>query len=237
MRSGAGAMVTGIIGRKVGMTQVFAADGAAQPATVLTAGPCVVVQRKDVDRDGYRAVQIGLVEDRTPRVSKPVAGLYARAGVPPTRIRKEVALGTGDGPAPEAGEPVLVSLFSEGDQVDVCGFSRGRGFQGVVKRHGFGGGRATHGSMFHRAPGSIGQSSYPSRVLKGMRAPGRMGADRVTVRNLRVISVDVENHRLVVNGAVPGAPGGYVVIRKAVAPRRQPVTPAVEAPKGRRRGR
>lgn len=230
-------MVTGIIGRKVGMTQVFAVDGVAQPATVLTAGPCVVVQQKDVDRDGYRAVQIGLVEDRTPRVSKPVAGLYARAGVPPTRIRKEVALGAGEGPAPEAGEPVLVSLFSEGDQVDVCGFSRGRGFQGVVKRHGFGGGRATHGSMFHRAPGSIGQSSYPSRVLKGMRAPGRMGGDRVTVRNLRVISVDVENHRLVVNGAVPGAPGGYVVIRKAVAPRRQPAEPPVEAPKGRRRGR
>ena len=236
-------MVTGIIGRKVGMTQVFSADGAAQPATVLTAGPCVVVQRKDVDRDGYGAVQIGLVEERTPRVSKAVAGTFARAGVPPTRIRREVALdevarNEGDAQVPEAGEQVLVSLFSEGDQVDVCGLSRGRGFQGVIKRHGFGGGRATHGSMFHRAPGSIGQSSYPSRVLKGMRGPGRMGGDRVTVRNLRVISVDVDNHRLVVKGAVPGAPGGYLVIRKAVAPRRQPVvTPVAEAPKGRRRGR
>ena len=231
-------MVTGIIGRKVGMTQVFSPDGAAQPATVLTAGPCVVVQRKDVDRDGYRAAQIGLVEDRKPRASKPVAGLYARAGVPPTRIRREVPVVDGDGRVPEAGEQVLVSLFSEGDQVDVCGLSRGRGFQGVVKRHGFGGGRATHGSMFHRAPGSIGQSSYPSRVLKGMRAPGRMGGDRVTVRNLRVISVDAENHRLVVKGAVPGAPGGYVVIRKAVAPRRSPVVkPAQDAPKGRRKGR
>ena len=236
-------MVTGIIGRKVGMTQVFSADGAAQPATVLTAGPCVVVQRKDVDRDGYGAVQIGLVEERPPRVSKAVAGTFARAGVPPTRIRREVALdevarNEGDAQVPEAGERVLVSLFSEGDQVDVCGLSRGRGFQGVIKRHGFGGGRATHGSMFHRAPGSIGQSSYPSRVLKGMRGPGRMGGDRVTVRNLRVISVDVDNHRLVVKGAVPGAPGGYLVIRKAVAPRRQPVvTPAAEAPKGRRRGR
>ena len=231
-------MVTGIIGRKVGMTQVFGADGAAQPATVLTAGPCVVVRSKDVDRDGYRAVQIGLVEDRTPRVSKPVAGLYARAGVPPTRIRREVAIDDGDGQVPEAGAQVSVSLFSEGDQVDVCGFSRGRGFQGVVKRHGFGGGRATHGSMFHRAPGSIGQSSYPSRVLKGMRAPGRMGGDRVTVRNLRVLSVDVDNHRLVVAGAVPGAPGGYLVIRKAVAPRRQPVAkPVAAAPQGRRRGR
>ena len=231
-------MVTGIIGRKVGMTQVFSPDGAAQPATVLTAGPCVVVQRKDVERDGYRAVQIGLVEERAPRVSKPVAGLYARAGVPPTRIRREVGIDGGDGRVPEAGEQVLVSLFSEGDQVDVCGVSRGRGFQGVVKRHGFGGGRATHGSMFHRAPGSIGQSSYPSRVLKGMRAPGRMGGDRVTVRNLRVIAVDADNHRLVVNGAVPGAPGGYLVIRKAVAPRRAPAPQPVAAPaRGGRRGR
>ena len=230
-------MVTGIIGRKVGMTQVFSADGAAQPATVLDAGPCVVVQRKDVDRDGYRAVQIGLVEERVPRVSKPVAGLYARAAVPPTRIRREVALDD-DGHALEAGEQVLVSLFAEGDQVDVCGLSRGRGFQGVVKRHGFGGGRATHGSMFHRAPGSIGQSSYPSRVLKGMRGPGRMGGDRITVRNLRVISVDADNHRLVVKGAVPGAPGGYLVIRKSVAPRRRvAVQPVESAPKSSRRGR
>ena len=231
-------MVTGMIGRKVGMTQVFSADGAAQPATVLTAGPCVVVRRKDVERDGYQAVQLGLVENRVPRVSKPVAGLYARAGVPPTRIRREIAIDDGDGQVPEAGEQVLVSLFSEGDQVDVCGLSRGRGFQGVVKRHGFGGGRATHGSMFHRAPGSIGQSSYPSRVLKGMRGPGRMGGDRVTVRNLRVISVDVESHRLVVNGAVPGAPGGYLVIRKAVAPRRQAaVQPVKDVPQSRRKGR
>jgi large subunit ribosomal protein L3 len=227
-----------MIGRKVGMTQVFSADGAAQPATVLTAGPCVVVRRKDVERDGYQAVQLGLVENRAPRVSKPVAGLYARAGVPPTRIRREIAIDDRDGQVPEAGEQVLVSLFSEGDQVDVCGLSRGRGFQGVVKRHGFGGGRATHGSMFHRAPGSIGQSSYPSRVLKGMRGPGRMGGDRVTVRNLRVISVDVESHRLVVNGAVPGAPGGYLVIRKAIAPRRQvAVQPVKDAPQSRRKGR
>jgi large subunit ribosomal protein L3 len=214
-------VVTGIIGKKIGMTQVFADDGASLPATVLKAGPCVVVQQRTADRDGYEAVQIGLVEDKPARVTKPVAGLYARANVPPTRVRREVDLDDA-GDAPKEGDQVLVSLFEAGDQVDVIGISRGRGFQGVVKRHGFSGGRATHGSMFHRAPGSIGQSSYPSRVLKGMRGPGRMGGDRVTVRNLSVIQVDANNNQLVVRGAVPGAPGGYVVIRKAIAPRRVP---------------
>jgi len=203
------------------MTQVFADDGASLPATVLKAGPCVVVQQRTADRDGYEAVQIGLVEDKPARVTKPVAGLYARANVPPTRVRREVDLDDA-GDAPKEGDQVLVSLFEAGDQVDVIGISRGRGFQGVVKRHGFRGGRATHGSMFHRAPGSIGQSSYPSRVLKGMRGPGRMGGDRITVRNLSVIQVDANNNQLVVRGAVPGAPGGYVVIRKAIAPRRVP---------------
>ncbi len=217
-------MVAGIIGRKIGMTQVFSDDGVVLPATVLQAGPCVVVQRKTVDRDGYDAVQIGLVEQRPARVSKAVAGHYRRANVPPTRIRREVAVG--DETPPQEGEQVLVSLFSAGDQVDVVGESRGRGFQGVVKRHGFAGGGATHGSMFHRAPGSIGQSSYPSRVIKGMRGPGRMGGDRITVRNLRVIQVDAENHQLVVRGAVPGAPGGYVIIRRAIAPRREVALPA-----------
>ena len=202
------------------MTQVFAA-AASLPATVLKAGPCVVVQQKTADRDGYEAVQLGLVEDRPARVTKPVAGLYARANVPPTRIRREVDLDAA-GEAPKEGDQVLVSIFEAGDQVDVIGISRGRGFQGVVKRHGFSGGQATHGSMFHRAPGSIGQSSYPSRVMKGMRGPGRMGGDRVTARNLSVIQVDADNHQIVIRGAVPGAPGGYVVIRKAIAPRRVP---------------
>ena len=221
-------MVTGIIGKKIGMTQIFAEDGAALPATVLKAGPCVVVQQKTRARDGYDAVQLGLVEDKPARVTKPVAGQYARAGVPPTRVRREVVL---DGDAPNEGEQVLVSLFEAGDQVDVTGISRGRGFQGVVKRHGFSGGGATHGSMFHRAPGSIGQSSSPSRVLKGMRGPGRMGGDRVTTRNLSVIQVDADNHQLVVRGAVPGAPGGYVVIRKAIAPGRHTRPMPVDKPK------
>jgi large subunit ribosomal protein L3 len=227
-------VVTGIIGQKIGMTQVFSADGTAQPATVLKAGPCVVVQRKNVDRDGYDAVQLGLVEDRPARVSKPVAGLYRRANVPPTRVRRELPI-SGDGDAPAEGEQVLASLFETGDQVDVTGVSRGKGFQGVMKRHGFSGGGATHGSMFHRAPGSIGQSSYPSRVLRGMRGPGRMGGDKVTVRNLRVIDVDAEQHTVIVTGAVPGAPGTYVVIRKAVAPRRRVVQ--ADAGKKKRTGK
>ena len=232
-------MVTGIIGRKIGMTQVFDAKGTALPATVLAAGPCVVVQRKTVEHDGYDAVQLGLVEDRPARVSKPLAGHYRRSGVEPEKVRlsdiREVSVDQ-SGDVPKDGEQVRVApLFAAGDQVDVVGESRGRGFQGVVKRHGFSGGRATHGSMFHRAPGSIGQSSYPSRVFKGMRGPGRMGGDRVTVRNLRVIQVDVENNRLVVKGAVPGAPGGHVLIRRAVAPRREPAPPVQDAAKAKKR--
>lgn len=222
-------MITGIIGKKIGMTQLFDTEGAVQPATVIQAGPCVVVQTKTAARDGYEAVQLGLVEGRPAKVTKPVAGLYKKAGVPPTRVRREVPVAPGGEPA-KPGDRVLVSsVFAEGELVDVIGTSRGRGFQGVVKRHHFRGGEATHGSMFHRAPGSIGASSFPSRVIKGMRMAGRMGGDRVTVRNLTVLRVDAENHLLVVKGAVPGAPGGYVIVRKAVAPRRVP-PPAAEKP-------
>ena len=212
-------MVTGIIGKKVGMTQVFRADGSVQPVTVIKAGPCVVVQTKKVDKDGYEAVQLGLVEEKPAKVAKPLAGHYKKAGVPPTRVRREVKVAKG-AEAPKPGDQVLVSVFTVGDQIDVIGVSRGHGFQGVVKRHHFGGGAATHGSMFHRAPGSIGASSYPSRVIKGMKAAGRMGADRVTVRNLKVERIDAENHLLLVRGAVPGARGGYLLVRKAIAPRR-----------------
>ncbi|HEX2457917.1 MAG TPA: 50S ribosomal protein L3 [Vicinamibacterales bacterium] len=215
-------MLTGIIGRKVGMTQLFAQDGTVTPGTVLKAGPCVVVQAKTATTDGYEAVQLGLVEERPARVRKPLEGHYKKAGVPPTRVRREVKLAKG-AEALKAGEQVLVNgVFNNGDRVDVIGISRGKGFQGVVRRHHFGGGAATHGSMFHRAPGSIGASSYPSRVVKGMRAAGRMGGDRVTVRNLKVVQVDAENNILVVRGAVPGAPGGYVMIRKAVAAKPEP---------------
>jgi large subunit ribosomal protein L3 len=210
-------MLTGIIGRKVGMTQLFTQDGTVVPGTVIKAGPCVVVQAKAVNTDGYEAVQLGLVEERPARVRKPLAGHYKKAGVPPTRVRREVRIAKG-AEAPKAGDQILVNgVFNNGDRVDVIGISRGKGFQGVVKRHNFRGGAATHGSMFHRAPGSIGASSFPSRVVKGMRAAGRMGGDRVTTRNLRVVQVDAENNLLVVRGSVPGAPGGYVVVRKAVA--------------------
>jgi len=215
-------MLTGIIGRKVGMTQLFSPDGTVTPGTVIKAGPCVVVQAKGAENDGYEAVQIGLVEERPARVAKPLEGHFKKAGVPPTRVRREVKVVKGDA-APAAGETVLVTgVFNNGDRVDVIGTSRGKGFQGVMKRHNFAGGAATHGSMFHRAPGSIGASSYPSRVVKGMRAAGRMGGDRVTVRNLKIVQVDAENNLLVVHGAVPGAPGSYVVVRRAIARKPEP---------------
>jgi large subunit ribosomal protein L3 len=209
-------MVTGIIGKKVGMTQLFDADGTIHPATVLKAGPCVVAQVKTVEADGYAAVQLGLVEAKPTKENKPSTGHFKKAGVPPTRVRREVKVKEG-GEAPKAGDQVNVSIFADGERVDVIGTSRGKGFQGVVRRHHFRGGRASHGSMFHRAPGSIGASSFPSRVVKGMRMAGHMGADRVTTRNIKVLRVDAENNLLLVEGAVPGGPNSIVVVRKAVA--------------------
>src|SRR5918911_5133307 len=209
-------MVTGLIGKKVGMTQLFDADGSVHPATVLKAGPCVVSQVKTVENDGYEAVQLGLVEARAHKENKPTQGHFKKAGVPPTRVRREVKLKAG-GDVPKAGDQVNVSIFADGERVDVIGTSKGKGFQGVVKRHHFKGGRMSHGSMFHRAPGSIGASSYPSRVVKGMRMGGHMGSDRVTVRNLKVLRVDAENNLLLLEGAVPGGPNSVVLIRKAVA--------------------
>ena len=226
-------MVTGIIGRKVGMTQIFDPDGVVHPATVIKAGPCVVVQSKGAPTDGYEAVQLGLVEERPAKTRKPLAGHYRKAGVPPTRVRREVRLVPG-GEAPKTGEQVLVSIFNSGERVDVIGQGRGKGFQGVVKRHHFAGGAATHGSMFHRAPGSIGASSYPSRVIKGMRAAGRMGGGRVTIRNLKVLRVDPDNHLLIVEGGIPGAPSGYVLVRKAVAAKRIKVAQVEKPKKGKK---
>ena len=209
-------MVTGIIGRKVGMTQVFGADGVVTPVTVVKAGPCVVVQTKQVARDGYEAVQLALVEARPTKENKAMQGHFKKAGVPPTRVQREVKSKAGGDPL-KPGDQVNVSIFADGERVDVIGTSRGKGFQGVVKRHHFAGGRATHGSMFHRAPGSIGASSFPSRVVRGMRMAGHMGAARVTVRNIKVLRVDAENNLLMVEGSVPGGPNSVVVIRKAVA--------------------
>jgi large subunit ribosomal protein L3 len=226
-------MVTGIIGRKVGMTQVFDPDGTVHPATVIKAGPCVVVQAKNTQTDGYEAVQLGLVEETPAKAGKPLAGHYKKAGVPPTRVRREVKVAAG-GDALKTGDQVLVDIFANGDRVDVIGTGRGKGFQGVVRRHHFGGGAATHGSMFHRAPGSIGASSFPSRVVKGMRAAGRMGGARTTVHNLKVLRVDADNHLLIVEGGIPGAPTGYVVVRKAIKAKRIKVAQVEKPKKGKK---
>jgi len=226
-------MVTGIIGKKVGMTQVFDPDGTIHPATVIKAGPCVVVQAKTTQTDGYEAVQLGLVEDTPAKTNKPTKGHFKAANVPPTRVRREVQLAAG-GDALKTGDQVLVSIFANGDRVDVIGTGRGKGFQGVMKRHHFAGGAATHGSMFHRAPGSIGASSFPSRVIKGMRAAGRMGGARTTIHNLKVLRVDPDNHILVVEGGIPGAPTAYVIVRKALKAKRVKVAQVEKPKKGKK---
>jgi large subunit ribosomal protein L3 len=207
-------MVNGIIGKKLGMTQIFAADGTVTPVTVIKAGPCVVVQCKTAQTDGYEAVQVGLVEETSPRhVNKPMKGHFSKAGLPPTRILREFRLDGGVGSI-SIGDKLLVDQFAENDIVDIVGTSKGRGFAGFVKRHGFGGGRATHGSMFHRAPGSIGASAYPSRVIKGTRMAGHMGVERKTIKNLKVVRVNADENLLLIKGAVPGPTGAIVVIRK-----------------------
>ena len=213
-------MVEGMIGKKVGMTQVFLEDGTVAPVTVIEAGPCVVVQRKTAERDGYECVQLGLVDAKgVRRASKPLRGHHENAGVPPTRLLREFKLQPGSELKP--GDRVLVDIFEGVDRVDVMGTSKGKGFQGVIRRHKFRGGAATHGSMFHRAPGSIGASAFPSRVLPGMRGAGQMGNARTTVKNLRVVRVDPEKNVLMVRGAVPGANGGHVLIRKSQVARAQ----------------
>jgi len=203
----------GILGRKVGMTQIFVEDGTAIPVTVIKAGPCLVVQRKTAKVDGYEAVQIGLVEERPAKVSKPRAGHFKKAGVAPVRRVEEFDMTPGE--ELNAGDEVKASIFQEKEWVDIVGTSKGKGYQGVMKRHNFGGGQGGHGSMFHRAPGSIGSSAYPSRVLKGMRMAGRMGGARITTKNLLVVKVDAEQNLIYVRGAVPGPISGYVSIRRA----------------------
>ena len=209
-------MVDGLIGIKVGMTQVFDENGAVVPVTVIKAGPCVVVQKKTKETDGYESVQLGLVEFIRPsRVNKPRSGHFKKAGVPPCRILQEFPSVNGEA-MPKVGEQILVSqVFQAADRVDILGTSKGRGFAGLIKRHHFGGGAATHGSMFHRAPGSIGASAFPSRVLPGMRAAGHLGDESVTVQNLTIVRVQEQDNLLLVKGAVPGRNGGYVVIKKA----------------------
>ncbi len=206
--------MNGILGRKVGMTQIYVEDGTAIPVTVIKAGPCLVVQRKTVETDGYEAVQLGLVEDRPmKKVTRPQAGHFKKAGVAPTRHLEEFEAAPGDGGNP--GDEVKVSIFQEAEWVDIIGTSKGKGFQGVMKRHGFGGGRSSHGSMFHRAPGSIGSSAYPSRVFAGMRGTGRMGGKQITTKNLQIVKIDPEQNLIYVRGAVPGPRSGFLSIRRA----------------------
>ena len=208
-------MSPGILGKKIGMTQVFRPDGQVVPVTVLKAGPCVVVQRKTPATDGYDAIQVGLLEFIKPaRINKPLTGHLKKADVDGSRFMREFKLRSGDGDF-KAGDRILAEEFKPREKVDVIGVSKGRGFAGFVKRHHFRGGEDTHGSMFHRAPGSIGASSFPSRVFPGMRGAGQMGNAQVTVRNLEVVEVDTEDNVIMVKGAVPGPNGGYVVVRRA----------------------
>src|SRR5579863_2744243 len=218
--------VAGILGKKVGMTQLFDDKGDVHPATVLQAGPCVVTQHKTQTRDGYEAAQIGLVEFvKESRLTKPMRGHLAKHELPPVKIMREVPVevdekGQPEGDGIKAGARVLVDIFDGEKFVDIVGISKGRGFQGVVKRHHFGGGPKSHGSMF-QITGSIGSSAFPSRVFKGMRMSGHMGNARVTVRNLRVLGVEKDDNLLVVEGSVPGPNGGYLIITKSKKPPRE----------------
>lgn len=212
-------MISGIIGRKLGMTQLFAEDGTVTPVTVIKAGPCVVVQTKSATgNDGYNAVQLGFVEEKAVRlknVTKPLRGHFEKTGggLPPTRVLRELRLT--DAPEASVGDQIKVDLFADGDKIDVVGKSKGRGFAGTIKRHRFNRGPESHGSMNVRAPGSIGQSAYPSRVIKGTKSSGHMGDARVTIKGLTVAKVDAENNILMIRGAVPGPNGGLVVVKKS----------------------
>ena len=221
-------MVNGIIGKKIGMTQMFDDKGDVRPATVLQAGPCVITQKKSAPRDGYDSVQLGLVEFvKESRLTKPMKGHFGKHNLPPVKVLREVAIEVDAKAQPDVaangskvGDKVLVDIFDDEKYVDITGTSKGRGFTGVVKRHHFGGGPGSHGSMF-QITGSIGSSAFPSRVFKGMRMSGHMGVDQVTVRNLRILGVDKDDNLLVVEGAVPGPKDGYVLINKAKKPPRE----------------
>lgn len=221
--------VTGILGKKIGMTQVFDEKGEVHPITVLQAGPCVVTQLKTMAKDGYEAAQIGLVEFvKASKITKPQAGHLAKTEAPPVKMIREVDIEVVVAPGQDgagqdgvkAGDRVLVDIFSDAKFVDIIGTSKGRGFAGVVRRHNFGGGPKSHGHMF-QVQGSIGASSFPSRVFPGQRMPGHYGTDQVTVRNLRIRGIDLDENLLMVEGAVPGPRDGYVMISKAKAPPRE----------------
>ncbi|MDQ7788306.1 MAG: 50S ribosomal protein L3 [Thermodesulfovibrionales bacterium] len=201
--------MVGIVGKKLGMTQIYREDGRAYPVTVIEAGPCCVIQVKTIEKDGYEAVKLGFIESKEKKINKPEAGMFKKAGIKLYRILREFRTG-----GLAVGDFVTVEKFAKGDKVDVSGVSKGKGFQGVMKRHNFSGGPASHGSTFYRAPGSIGASSYPSRVWKNQKLPGHMGSERVTVKNIEVVEVKAEQNLLLVMGAVPGANGTIVEIKK-----------------------
>jgi large subunit ribosomal protein L3 len=207
-------MEKGLIGRKLGMTQVFSDDGGAVPVTVIEAGPCVVIQKKSQEKDGYSAVQLGFGRKKPKRVTKPLQGHFKMADKGFFQVLREFRLDDPD--AFELGAELGADLFEAGEYVDIVGISKGRGFAGAMKRHGFKGGKATHGSMFHRAPGSIGASADPSRVLKGKKLPGHLGDKRVTIQNLRIFSVRPEQNIILVRGSVPGSMNGFIMIKNAV---------------------
>ncbi len=221
-------MIEGLIGKKIGMTQIFDEEGNVAPITVIKVGPCTVIQKKTREKDGYSALQLGLVEGKgRKKATKPLVGHYEKSGVPPMKILKEFQFAE-KGEVKE-GDQFFVDIFQIGEKVNVVGISKGKGFAGVVKRWGFHGGKATHGSMFHRRPGSTGASAYPSRVMKGKKLPGQMGNKRITVKNLKVIQADKENNLLVVKGAVPGAKGGYLLIKKAYFHPESPIPDHIKA--------
>jgi large subunit ribosomal protein L3 len=206
----------GILGKKVGMTQIFDDRGEVVPVTVIEAGPCFVAQIKTVERDGYTAIQLGFEETKPKRLTQPQLKHLQKSNLPALRHLREIRLAPGDVSDVEEGQELTVALFEPGEYVDVSGVSKGRGFAGVVKRHGFRGGPKTHGqSDRHRAPGSIGACTTPGRVFKGKRMAGRMGGERVTVQNLEIVMVDPERNLLAIKGAVPGAKNGLVEIREA----------------------
>ncbi|MCI0471888.1 MAG: 50S ribosomal protein L3 [Candidatus Aminicenantes bacterium] len=205
-------MIQGMIGKKMGMTQIFNDDGGVVPVTVIKAGPCLVVQKKIKENNGYMKVQLGFVEDKKVKnVIKPKTGHFGKAKVPPTKVIKEFFI---DEDTIQVGDAVKVDIFAEKEKINVAGITKGKGFQGVVKRWHFGGGKATHGSMFHRAPGSIGMCAYPGKVIKGKKLPGRMGGKRKVVKGLNIVKIDAEKNIILVKGAVPGFNGNYVYIFK-----------------------
>ncbi len=210
-------MAKGIIGRKIGMTQVFDEEGRAIPVTVVKAGPCVVVQTKTVEKDGYEAVQLGFGDVKEHRLNKPEAGRFKKAGVKPVRLLREFRVSNAG--KYQAGQVVRADIFTAGEMLDVTGISKGKGFAGTIKRHNFNRGPMSHGSKYHRGVGSLGASSQPSRVFKGRKMPGHLGAERVTVQGLELVRVDVDRNLLLIKGGVPGARGGYLEIRASVKAR------------------